>query len=878
MSDLSTDPLVNFVEQDVDNLLVDDDVTQFIISPSDPRKTLAEWANGSDEWVRHITGQILSTGSSLLSQDISYAHDLFRQEKGIDERVLPSEPALQLKPSGDDIKKDLLVSKVYDVEGVNAIVTGSVIEPHEGLTILFGENGTGKTGYSRIFKALAGSRTDDVILGNIENVVELPQSAKIDYKIGGVKQSFTWRGERGQVPFTRMSIFDSPSVNAHVDDELEYVFTPAVLALFNHVVAGIKAVQSAIEADIGSLNSESSVLLTRFSRESSVYPTIETLGAATDLKALQAKANNDPKASEKIDALRKANAALEANTAATEILSRQRTERVLIEVINASNIVTELDIVGYNEALKKLSDLEQDYKTFRTAFFSAAALPATPEETWEAFVQSGDRYKTHLKELGVHDKNECLYCRQSLNTKASSLIGKYGDYLADKLSSDIKATQARLVALVGQLSTISLSSTAVFLNENQAIDDKPKHYANVLAINDMIQLLTNAVEKQEAIDILIAPRALDLSSSLQVMKTDTIRELDTLKEHVTQRESTLETNKVSLRELEAAVELSKSWVEISSRVNSAKDLNRLTLLAQSIPKLGRVVTDLSKTVSDQLINQNFDKYFAEECKALRAPNLKLEFIGRLGKAQRRKVTTGKHKPSKVLSEGEQKVLAIADFLAEARLAEITAPVIFDDPVSSLDHRRINEVAKRIVKLSEENQVIVFTHDILFATTVLSLLETTKRGVYYQITDEEGKGKVTRATGPRWDSLSNLKKTINETIAAARLVDGDSKAALVEKAYGWIRSWCEVFTELELLSGVSQRYQPNIRMAQLSQIKIKALPAAIEIVNRIFDEACRYIDSHSQPLPSLSVRPTLTSVEAHWRELQEAKTAYNAATE
>src|ERR1700730_5139471 len=110
---------------------------------------------------------------------------------------------------------------------------------------------------------------------------------------------------------------------------------------------------------------------------------------------------------------------------------------------------------------------------------------------------------------------------------------------------------------------------------------------------------------------------------------------------------------------------------------------------------------------------------------------------------------GKIKPSKVLSEGEQKVLAMADFLAEARLAGITAPVIFDDPVSSLDHRRVNEVAERIASLSADNQVIVFTHDILFTTKLLSLFEKSKRCNYFQVTDEDGKGKITRATGPRW---------------------------------------------------------------------------------------------------------------------------------
>jgi hypothetical protein len=99
---------------------------------------------------------------------------------------------------------------------------------------------------------------------------------------------------------------------------------------------------------------------------------------------------------------------------------------------------------------------------------------------------------------------------------------------------------------------------------------------------------------------------------------------------------------------------------IERQVNDAKEAERLAILAKAIPTLSRGVTSLAKTASDQLINQNFETLFQEECEALRAPQLKVDFIGRQGKAQRRKMIGGKVKPSKVLSEGEQKVLAMAD--------------------------------------------------------------------------------------------------------------------------------------------------------------------------------------------------------------------------
>lgn len=271
-----------------------------------------------------------------------------------------------------------------------------------------------------------------------------------------------------------------------------------------------------------------------------------------------------------------------------------------------------------------------------------------------------------------------------------------------------------------------------------------------------------------------------------------------------------------------------------------------------------------------MINQSFDALFLEECEALRAPALRLEFVGREGKAQRRKIMSGKHKPSKVLSEGEQKVLALADFLAEARLAGITAPVIFDDPVSSLDHRRINEVAERVARLAEGNQVIIFTNDILFATTLLGLFEQSKRCAYFQITDEDGKGKVTRATGPRWDTLNGIKGKINDTIQAAKQQEGEARDALVRVGYGWLRSWCEVFTETELLQGVTQRYQPNVGMTRLPNINTDKLGEIIPKVTEVFEEACRFIDGHSQPLVTLGVSPTLAGLEQHWTDLQGLK--------
>jgi energy-coupling factor transporter ATP-binding protein EcfA2 len=838
--------------------------------PADPRTLLAEWANASDEWVRLLVAEVIASGRPVGESTIENAYQLFRQEKALDERTLPVVDQLKIEARLDEAAPPLSVTRLSAVRGVNALVPGEIIDPHEGLTILYGENGTGKTGYSRIFKALADSRTADEILGNIEAENDEQQAAKIDYTVGGNAEVIEWTGERGVSPFTRMSIFDSPSVTTHVDDDLDYVYVPAALALFNHVISAIQAVASRIDETINGLGSGVSTLLSRFPKNSSVYPLIETLGASTDLEALRAKASTDPKIDEKVDGLTQAVAALKANTIGTQITARKRDQRVVQQAAAAAVALLGFDASAFNARLAKRAQLANDYEKFRDELFAAADLPAEPDETWNAFIEAGDTYREHLVELDAHDADRCLYCRQRLADPARDLLARYSTYLEDKISSDIGEADALLVTAKRSVASIAYAELDGFIAEFSDRDDKPTFFAAVRAIETGRLAVAEAVENGHAVELDIPAAISTHKSTVDVAVTAASADISSLEEQSNNRTTALVERQIELAELTAAAELSRSWITIQTQVKNAKEADRLRILKKALPQLARGVTALSKTASDQMINQSFDALFIEECEALRAPALKVQFVGREGKAQRRKVMSGRHKPSKVLSEGEQKVLAIADFLAEARLGGITAPVIFDDPVSSLDHRRINEVAQRIAHLADDNQVIVFTHDIFFATTLLALFEKSKRCSYFQVTDEDGKGKVTRATGPRWDTLGGIKGKINSTIQAATQQEGEARDALVRTGYDWIRSWCEVFTETELLQGVTQRYQPNVGMTKLEKINTEKLGEIIPKVTEVFVVACRYIDGHSQPLATLGVTPTLSGLEEHWQELQDLK--------
>lgn len=847
--------------------------------PNDPRVLLAEWANGGDEWVRFLVGEVIATGRPVATSVVQAAYKLFREEKSLDAREMPAVPFLTLEARQDESAPPLSITRLSDVHGVNALVAGGEIEPHkDGLTILYGENGTGKTGYSRIFKALANSRTADVILGNVDAEAFEAQSATVEYILGDEQKTLKWSGERGVSPFTRMSIFDSPAVRTHVDDDLEYVYTPASLALFNDTVVAIQGVAALIDDAASSLEARPSGLLTRFKRGSSIYPLVEALGASTDSAALKAKARFGEQPEAELEELVLAVASLQANTTGAQLSTQKMYRRALVEAAECAKTLAAVDAEVYSEALERRARLAADYEVFRSGLFSDADLPAEPDQTWERFVESGEEYKRHLTDVSAHDSGRCLYCRQTLTETASDLIARYSSYLEDRISVEIRATEDEIAVVAERAAGATGREMAALIDEYETTspDLRPVFYEAIRDVETTRLAITTAVGERKPFRSDDSARMVSAAAAAQSALVDVESRISTLEGAQRRRAEILLAKEAELRELSDAVELGKSWSTIESLIANAKEADQLRILKAPIPGLGRTVTSLAKSASNELVNHSFDALFQEERTRLRAPELRIQYVGSAGKSQRRKVRGGKHKPSKVLSEGEQKVLAIADFLAEARLAGITAPVIFDDPVSSLDHRRINEVAQRIANLAESNQVIVFTHDILFASTLVALFEKSDRCVLFQITDERGKGRIDRSTGLRTDSLTSIRKRINSTIETARGQDGELRDSLVRTGYSQVRAWCEVFTEEELLRGVTKRYRANVRMTTLASINGLLLDEIAPRITEIFDVACRHTDAHSQPVIAMSVAPTLSELEQHWSELKGLKARLDGA--
>ena len=111
---------------------------------------------------------------------------------------------------------------IHGAENVNALKPGEHLTFDKvGLTVVYGDNGSGKSGYARILKEACRARTPkgDIIFPNIYAKKPGRQKAVIDFGANGHSRSQNWTTDvPGDPLLSSVSVFDSRTANVHVDE------------------------------------------------------------------------------------------------------------------------------------------------------------------------------------------------------------------------------------------------------------------------------------------------------------------------------------------------------------------------------------------------------------------------------------------------------------------------------------------------------------------------------------------------------------------------------------------------------------------------------------------------------------------------------------
>ncbi len=374
--------------------------------PAAPQKTVLEtildWSKDRPLWQRDALRRIIANGR-LTDADIGELVDLCKQGKAAPVGALKAVPLekAHLPANPGQIAAVSLLS-IADVTGVNNLAAGQTLgfEPN-GITIIYGDNGAGKSGYARILKRACRARHAGKIEPNVY-ADQPPKSvgANIAYGVGGAPQPVEqWQnGANPHATLSAVSVFDSDCASVHIREKNEVAFRPFGLDVPDELAAACQAVKYALTAEQKQLEKARNPIFAAptWKATTAVGKALAALNANTDAKKIEALAALSADESARLERLR-------------EDLSKNPTKAAAEQTVKADNVMRLITVVNSvaarttDEELLAGAALARDARSKRNAARLAAEKAFTGEplagvggETWRALWDSARRYSTEI--------------------------------------------------------------------------------------------------------------------------------------------------------------------------------------------------------------------------------------------------------------------------------------------------------------------------------------------------------------------------------------------------------------------------------------------------------------------------------------------------
>lgn len=711
------------------------------MSKSNAKEYLLEFKakSSTPNWLGLLIQKAIDSNGQIPEADKGEIFNKLLEENELDcvllhkppDNVIVKNSTLSSHPSSEDQQK-LIINKVTHIKGVNALIPNQSISFSPSLTVVYGLNGTGKSGYFRIIHELAGGIRQKNILSNIRSQNDVLE-VDLDYSLNGIKQStFKWqnRNERGKFPFNHVAVFDSEYLPILLNERESTVnIVPLGLHLFQIITSIIDDYKLQLEEQqhelevsipdlqplIDSIHSANIKLLFQVNSLTSAKDTLlsgnnsMTVDDIAKLKELQQKRND-----------------LEKNNIADskKLLEQEKVEiELLVSHLDRVKKLLEETTPSASSAILNLSIKKKDREDKIQQFDILKNVPSQNSEEWQTFIESAEKYGVKIKQTTFDNKKTCIYCHQLLDDKALKLIQAYSKYLSDKSQEDFKSA----VETINNIRKILENST---IDNN--ISENLTALLSGVKLDEQLNLnvgIDQAIKKAKAhrqalLDALNGKALISNTYSFDVSKIDIallelVRSIKTRIDNFglseVKKQETIVKIKSQIEKLEDKQTLSKwkdkieSYFSIGSKVQKYKNVNSKIITT--------AITVLGSKAHDELLTESIRKSFEDELKALgKDVEVNLEKTGAGKGTVRTCIKILGSDVSDILSDGEQKASCLALFLGEA-IQQTVNPIVFDDPVTSVDHEVAGLFAKRLLQISNERQVIVFTHNKLFYDSI-----------------------------------------------------------------------------------------------------------------------------------------------------------------
>ena len=673
---------------------------------------ILNWSQGLAAWQQDAIARLYVRPDPTV-QDYEDIYALLKSAHGIPDAKnrVPSKLAAEQIAAPQPSERLVQLVAIKNLRNVNALAADQrlPINP-SGLSVIYGENGTGKSGYSRVFKKACRARDQrEPIHPNAHKEQSKigPAQAAFELIVDGDPLEVEWTfGKEAPEQLSSIAIFDSHCARAYVDNHGDFSYVPYGLDILEglvNVCTKLRAMATK-EQDGNKPNVELFAALSK--TQTRVGKLLVSLSAKTKPEDVEALATLTEAEQERFATLNKTLAETDPKQKA-QVLKNLATRftNLSIRIGTAIDLVSDAKIASLKSLIEK-SKVAKQAADFAGLKFkeTPGLLPGTGSEVWKALFDAARAFAVeshpgkNFPDLGP--ESDCPLCQKPLELVGAARLEAFEVFYQQAAE---KAEKNARQLTVDAYQAVNQAQLDLSIDETLA-----KELASALQklADDCANMQKALLDRQSA--ILEASKPENNWNAIPALPLDPRETLESVKTQFLAEAKILED---SMDEKAKAVLVSaKAELDVRLRLADLKDavldaIAKFVLIekfkacydAAGTTAISRKSTELSKTMATQevadALNNELQKLNVHELKVVMKP----ESPG--GKTRFKLVLEilGSASAKDILSEGEQRAIAIASFLAEVNLGKGRGGIVFDDPVSSLDHRRRSHVAKRLAR-------------------------------------------------------------------------------------------------------------------------------------------------------------------------------------
>ncbi len=861
-------------------------------------KALLGWSKEAlYPWQHEALRRTLAKGT-LSDQDKSDIYERAQFDHGFTAPP-PKLPNLLLTeddlPSGSAQADRIWLTGIKDLENVNALKAKQRLVVGKQLTLVYGENGSGKSGYARVLKKTARctEKAIEFILPDVFTVAPVPAPPKAVFEIdlGAGPVDVPW--EDGQpVPnnLKRFAVFDSKCARHFLSDSNQLSFAPAIfdaLRLLGDITGYIKqeflAVvkqttppkqptfqfmvdQTSIGKALGSITVQTSP------------ETIKTLGqwSEKDTTTLHTKETELAK--------------LKTQSPQTirEAINREKRDATTLQT-KLTAIISELNadaVVLIQQQVTDVNTHEQSYQAAVKLALGGSKIEGVGTDAWKALIEAAANFSTTeaYKTQSFPAKSDgslCVLCQQPLGAEEVERLKGFWTFLQDGAAKKRDAAKEKLKESVEKLGAIPREMPPeVTVLRDEYEKNHPDLWVKTTEFFDSVRERLTAIEKAldgnswDAIPILNADAATlnhelvaTLNKRLKAVQDDA------------NAQAAITKLTTEIAELKARKQLSDNLHLVLDHITAIKTAGRAQKAADEIKT--NSISLKAKELHTGFITAAFiarvKQYMTNVC--LRRAKVAIGERSERGKVLHSIGVEGAKQtvdPESIFSEGERTAISLAFFLADLGSVADTCGVIFDDPVTSLDHRIREGVVNALVAEAKERQVIVFTHDLAFycelisAATIAQVEATSNHVESFSSTVGHLSTAEPRESLKVAQRYAELEKLIKEAEQAG---NSDDFHRAVDRFYSLLRAAWERSVEELLFNQVVARYQKEVMTQRLlgAVIDKDGVAAVFQGMTR----GSARTDAHDHAAAAALPTPSVDDLKMHLKELKDFVAAQKA---